>query len=83
MVWSDCQEYNGFIFFVFAKTVHASLDMSTFFTDNKDNPKISINPRTPATSQVYFSGNSSKTFWLTVWIFKNLFDPSFNALTKT
>jgi len=43
-MWAYREKNDGFIRQVFTKTKLTVLDIATFFTDHKNNTKISINP---------------------------------------
>jgi len=49
------QKNNGFIQQVFTKAILATLNITAFFTDNKDNTKVPVNPDTATAGQIEFS----------------------------
>lgn len=49
-VWSNRQKNDGFVHSILTKTILTCLDMPTFFTDNKNYPKVSIHPSTAAST---------------------------------
>ena len=75
------QKYDGIIRQVFTKTIVALRNMSTFFTDDKNDSKVSINTTTPASFQIQSSTDITKKFGVHVWILQYAFYTPFDPLS--
>ena len=82
IVWTNGQENNCFIVPPFAETELTRLDMPTFVTDNKNQPKVSVHPRTAAAPQIQAASNSPKSFCTRIEISADLLNPSPDALAQ-
>lgn len=81
VVRADSQKYHGFIRQVVTKAVFTLGDIFTLLTDNKNNPKITVNTGAAATGQVQPVTDIAERFRIHVRVFKNSFDPALNSFT--
>ncbi len=52
IMWAYRKKNDSFIRQIFTKTKFTALDIAAFFTNNKDDTKIPVNPDTAASDQV-------------------------------
>jgi hypothetical protein len=81
-VRSDSQENNGFIGKVLTKTVFALGDITTFFTDHKNNAEVTINTSASTANQVQLPTGITQRFCVVVWVVYEAINPAFNPLTQ-
>ena len=81
VVRADSQEYYCFIRQVVTKTVFTIVDIFALLTDNKNNPKITVNTGTSATGQVQPVTDIAERLRIHVWVFENSFDPAADSFT--
>lgn len=76
VVRADSQKNYSLIRQVVTKTVFTLGDIFTFLTDNKNNPKITVNADAAATGQVQPVTDIAECFRIHVRVFNNSLDPA-------
>ena len=77
---ADRQENDCFIGEVLKEAKLKIRNMTAFFTDNKNNPEVSVNTGVAAAGQVQFAADIAKKFGIVIRIGQDPIDSSFNEL---
>ena len=74
------QKNDCFIGQIFTKAKLAILNITAFFTDNKNYPEVAVNTGTAAARQVQFAAGVTKKLGIVIRIVQDSLDSPFNGL---